>query len=442
MTDIAIRVENLSKRYRIGQYVGSGAQYRTLRESLTNAVCAPLRQLRRNPQSAIHNSQSNRFIWGLKDISFEVKHGEVIGIIGRNGAGKTTLLKVLTRITEPTEGWAELNGRVGSLLEVGTGFHPELTGRENIYLNGAILGMKKGEIERKFDEIVEFSGVEKFIDTPIKRYSSGMQVRLAFSVASHLEPEILLVDEVLAVGDYEFQKKCLGKMKDVGEGGRTVLFVSHNMGSISNLCSKTVWLDAGQVASLGNTHEVVSRYIESRADTSGEVSWTDIETAPGNKNVRLRAVRIKSNGVVTSDVLIDKEIIVEIDYWNLKQDALLYTSIQLRDKMNSVVFASVNWPSANLSEDVWARKPRPKGIYRSTCVIPANFLNSEYYSVDVGIADGRNEWQDIGGEGIISFIVHETGEMKKEYSAKWAGVVRPKLAWSTVHLGETSGRGF
>ncbi|MBC7238149.1 MAG: ABC transporter ATP-binding protein, partial [Chloroflexi bacterium] len=233
MTDLAIRVEQLSKRYRIG---ARQQTFNRLSEQVMHTLGAPLRRLRRLGQPP----PPEETIWALKDISFEVRKGEVVGVIGRNGAGKSTLLKVLSRITEPTAGWAEIHGRVGSLLEVGTGFHPELTGRENIYLNGTILGMKKAEVERKFDEIVAFAEVEPFLDTPVKRYSSGMSVRLAFAVAAHLEPEILLVDEVLAVGDAEFQKKCLGKMGEVAREGRTVLFVSHNMGAVVRLCKRAL----------------------------------------------------------------------------------------------------------------------------------------------------------------------------------------------------------
>lgn len=245
MSDIAIRVEGLGKQYFIGQ--GKQARYATLSERLTGIITSPLRSIQsvlRGQSSAVASER----IWALKDVSFEVKHGDVIGIIGRNGAGKSTLLKILSQITEPTEGFIDMYGRIGALLEVGTGFHPELTGRENVYLNGAILGMKRREIKRKFDEIVDFSGVEKFIDTPVKHYSSGMQVRLAFAVAAHLEPEILVVDEVLAVGDAEFQKKCLGKMNDVSQSGRTVLFVSHNMGAVESLCEKALVLEYGTVA--------------------------------------------------------------------------------------------------------------------------------------------------------------------------------------------------
>lgn len=286
MSNIAIRVENLGKRYRIGQYVGSGSQYRTLRESLTNAFSAPFRRLRaaqvRSKKQGVGSNlrpktqdPRPKTIWALKDVSFEVKRGEVLGIIGRNGAGKSTLLKILTRITEPTEGRAELNGRVGSLLEVGTGFHPELTGRENIYLSGAVLGMTRKEIDRKFDEIVDFSGVEKFIDTPGKRYSSGMRVRLGFAVAAHLEPEILLIDEVLAVGDVAFQKKCLGKMEDVARGGRTVLFVSHNMGVVRQLCQKGILLQNGFLEQYGNVTNVINSYLHDNIHVSNSVTFKD-----------------------------------------------------------------------------------------------------------------------------------------------------------------------
>lgn len=311
MSDIAIRVEHLSKRYRLGQYVGSGAQYKTLRESLTNAVTAPFRRLRqtgdgrrktghRSPVSG--QPSTDRFLWALRDVSFEVKRGEVLGIIGRNGAGKSTLLKILSRITEPTEGRVEMHGRVGSLLEVGTGFHPELTGRENIYLSGAILGMTRKEIDRKFDEIVDFSGVEKYIDTPVKRYSSGMRVRLGFAVAAHLEPEILLIDEVLAVGDAEFQKKCLGKMGDVAKEGRTVLFVSHNMGAIQNLCQRAFLLENGGISMEGEVEGVVRHYLHNLKSNLDERRSLSEVPRSGELGTRLRFTGCKilnSDGVET-----------------------------------------------------------------------------------------------------------------------------------------------
>ena len=420
-----IRISGLGKKYIIRHQ--SRPRYMTLRETLTAGAKRML--LGGGPPK-------REEFWALRDVSFAVQPGEKLGIIGRNGAGKTTLLKILSRITEPSAGRAEIRGRVASLLEVGTGFHPELTGRENIFLNGAILGMRRREIARKFDEIAAFAEVEQFLDTPVKRYSSGMYVRLAFAVAAHLEPEILLVDEVLAVGDAEFQKKCLGKMGEVSRQGRNVLFVSHNMGAIANLCPTVIWLDKGMIAFCGDSQDAIAKYISQGTESRGEASWTDIQTAPGNDVVRLKAVRLKSAGAVTSDVLINQEIEVEIDYWNLKPGQSLYAGIQVRDKTNSIVFVSVNWSSANLAIDNLAGRPLPKGLFRSRCKIPGNFFNNESYSIDVGIANSRNEWQDVQGSGVISFIVHESGEMKKEYSRSWAGVIRPKLAWSTELLND------
>lgn len=292
MTDIAIQVEGLSKYYRIGKRGG----HLTLKDSLTRS-CMRAFNLFRDKKTGKSKAKNN-YIWALKDISFEVKKGEIIGIIGRNGAGKTTLLKILSRITVPTKGYAEINGRVGSLLEVGTGFHPELTGRENIYLNGAILGMKRAEIDHKFDNIVAFAEIEKFLDTPVKRYSSGMYVRLAFAVAAHLEPEILMVDEVLAVGDTAFQKKCLGKMGDVAKEGRTVLFVSHNMAAISNLCKRCILFENGKIVMNDQTETVINHYLSTISESSlislrhrkdrkgeGRIRFTDtwIEDARGQR---------------------------------------------------------------------------------------------------------------------------------------------------------------
>ena len=278
MSDIAISVKSLSKQYHIS---AKQKAYRTLRDTLADAFVSPFRRTRRLLRGqASAAAELDETFWALQDVSFEVRHGEVVGIIGRNGAGKSTLLKILSRITEPTEGYADIHGRVGSLLEVGTGFHPELTGRENIYLNGSILGMRKGEIDCKFDEIVAFAEVERFIDTPVKHYSSGMYLRLAFAVAAYLEPEILLVDEVLAVGDARFQKKCLNKMQDVGQHGRTVLFVSHNMPAITRLCERVILLDEGRVLQDGPSYQVVRTYLNSGLGTSAAREWSDPAKAP------------------------------------------------------------------------------------------------------------------------------------------------------------------
>jgi len=443
MSDIAVRVENLGKRYRIGQIVGYG----TLRESLTNAVAAPFRRLRparHEPSPTSHHelgamSHEPNFIWALKDVSFEVKRGEAVGIIGRNGSGKTTILKILSRITAPTEGCAEIYGRVGSLLEVGTGFHPELTGRENIYLNGAVIGMGRAEIKRKFDEIVAFAEIEKFLDTPVKRYSSGMYVRLAFAVAAHLEPEILVVDEVLAVGDAAFQKKCLGKMGDVTKEGRTVLFVTHNLSSVVNLCPRAILLVEGKKTSEGLSSDVIGKYIAMTSESRGESVWDDWRRAPGNEKIRLHAVRIVSDGKVACSVDIDKDVKVEIEFWNFEAGARLHTSIHLLDKMGVAVLASANLPSANLMKDEWFDKPHPVGLYRTVCTLPGNFLNEGLYSINAIVLTNLTNIEVFERE-VISFTVHESGAMRKEYGGGWLGVVRPKLAWQTEYQGPLNSR--
>jgi lipopolysaccharide transport system ATP-binding protein len=327
MSNIAIRVENLGKQYRIGTRQRG---YKTLRESIADTLTSPFvrwRGRRRatidgssghpssvfapsNSHSALRTPQSD-YIWALKDVSFEIKQGEVVGIIGRNGAGKSTLLKTLSRITEPTEGVAEIRGRVGSLLEVGTGFHPELTGRENIYLNGAILGMHKAQIDRNLDSIVAFAEIEQFLDTPVKRYSSGMYVRLAFAVAAHLAPDVLLVDEVLAVGDAQFQKKCLGKMQDVSlHEGRTILFVSHNMGVVANLCGRVILLENGIVRRDGEPGAVIAEYISASHRPQDEVVWAAADAAAGNARMRLHRARILCRGRACSDVEIDQDVMI------------------------------------------------------------------------------------------------------------------------------------
>lgn len=351
MNDIAIRVENLGKLYRLGQYVGYG----TLREGLTNALSTPFRRIRRmgsmkretEPLPPI--TDRNEHIWALKAISFEVKQGEVVGIIGRNGAGKSTLLKILTRITGATEGYAEIHGRVGSLLEVGTGFHPELTGRENIFLNGAVLGMNRAEVKRKFDEIVEFSGVEKFIDTPLKRFSSGMQVRLAFAVAAHLEPEIMLVDEVLAVGDVGFQKKCLGKMENVSHQGRTVLFVSHNMQAVRSLCPRSILLKDGRISTDAPTSDTIMAYYNDlRLLTVDED--TDIanpKNRRGSGEARFTEIRIQNeSGEECSNFTMGSTIRFVLSYKTFAEVDNLTASIALRSgKSGELITSAGHWIS-------------------------------------------------------------------------------------------------
>ena len=307
MSDIAIQISDLSKRYRIGMR----EKYPTIRETLMRTVSRPLRKFQ-SWASGRNDGSNAGLIWALREVELAVKQGEVVGIIGRNGAGKSTLLKILTGITEPTTGYADIYGRVGSLLEVGTGFHMELTGRENIFMNGAILGMRRQEIKQKFDEIVTFSEIEEFLDTPVKRYSSGMYMRLAFAIAAHLETEILLVDEVLAVGDSAFQKKCLGKMGDVASQGRTVLFVSHNMSTIQALCRKTMWLDLGRVKAIGPTPQIVQRYLESTT-SSEAIPVEDRSDRQGDGSVRVCSIRIQ-DGNGTSVIRTGSRLKVTIEY--------------------------------------------------------------------------------------------------------------------------------
>ena len=431
MSDVVIRVEDLSKQYRIGGPQG----YKTIRESLVEAVQAPFRRL-----SSIVRGQSstvsNETIWALKDVSFEVKRGEVVGIIGRNGAGKTTLLKVLSRITEPTEGWAEIHGRVASLLEVGTGFHPELTGRENIYLNGAILGMKRVEIERKFDEIVAFAEIEKFIDTPVKHYSSGMYVRLAFAVAAHLEPEILLVDEVLAVGDYEFQKKCLGKVGEVSREGRTVLLVSHNMSSLLGLCQRAVLLREGKVVADGPATRVVDQYLQSDADCLAERVWDDYHLAPGNDHVRILSVRATQEGIdPDGKFALHKETIVETEYQNFRHGAKLNVSMHLKNHLGTFVMVGANIPCATTSPDPWFGQPYPVGRFHTAFHIPADFLNEGRYTVDVFVISNVS-LMEASALDVVSFEMHDVLSRWRRDNPGWAwsGVVRPPLRWQTEYV--------
>ena len=431
MSDIAIRAENLSKVYRLGQFVG----YDTWRESLERAFHTSLRRFHHAiaKQSGECENDSSKYVWALRDVSFEVKRGEAIGIIGSNGAGKTTLLKVLSRITNPTEGYAEIHGRVGSLLEVGTGFHPELTGRENIYLNGAVLGMKRAEINKRFDEIVEFSGVGTFIDTPLKRYSSGMQIRLAFSVAAHLDPEILLVDEVLAVGDIEFQKRCLGRMGEIAGAGRTVLFISHNMLSIQSLCTRGILLEKGRISMEGSIAKVINHYYDQGRTKKGEVSWASADVAPGNKRVRVKAVRVVSENDVTGHVDISKEFHIEVDYWNLEANSRRLVGVQLHNSLGIWVFASSNLPFACVTPDPWFTRSYPSGLFRTSCAIPGNILNDGGYSISVFINAAFQE-NIVICRDILTFDIEDTGAMREGYAGKWDGVIRLRLDWNTKQL--------
>jgi lipopolysaccharide transport system ATP-binding protein len=425
MSDTVIRVENLSKRYRIGL---KEEMHDTLVGALADFVKSPVKNLRRLRRLSTFREEGHDaedIIWALKDASFEVQRGEVVGIIGRNGAGKTTLLKVLSRITHPTSGRVEIRGRVSSLLEVGTGFHKELTGRENVYLNGAILGMKKDEIDRKFDEIVDFSGIEKFIDTPVKYYSSGMYVRLAFAVAAHLEPEILLVDEVLAVGDAAFQKKCLGKMGDVAKEGRTVLFVSHNMIAVQSLCERTIWLNDGKIVEDGQSGQVVSSYLQTSFSTLTEQVWDDVATAPGNDKVRIRRACVRpTNGSPPDPITIRTPLVLEFEYWNLEPGAHLNLSLSLFNENGVEVFAT-----GPVHEPVWHGRPFPAGLFRSACHVPGDLLNDGTYRVVLRVV---NQGRGVFRYGdILSFEVRDAVEMRGSWYGKWPGAVRPDLEWST-----------
>ncbi len=422
--DSIVKVEGLSKRYRIG----SRDPYGTLRESIVDAFRAPIRRLARR-----NGGPGNETIWALKDINLNVQPGEVLGVIGRNGAGKSTLLKILSRVTEPTAGRIELYGRVGSLLEVGTGFHPELTGRENIFLNGAILGMRKAEIDRKFDEIVDFAGLEKFLETPVKRYSSGMYMRLAFAVASHLEPEILMVDEVLAVGDAQFQKKCLGKMGDVAREGRTVLFVSHNMIAVQGLCGRVIWLDEGEIRDEGKPNEVVSKYVKTSLTTQAEKVWDDISTAPGNEHIRiLRASVRPADAMSTTSIDVNTPLAVEFEYWNLVPETFLDLSVVVKTEEGHPIFNT-----GSGSEPVWSGQPHPAGLFRSRFYIPGNLLNNGIHRVHLYVV--RNQTEVIyNTEDILVFDVQDASHRRGAWYGKWIGAVRPNLEWQTELLAESA----
>lgn len=430
MSDAAIRVEGLWKRFRLGADAPYGRLSEALQEAIVRAVRWPWDRLR---GQRAQSSTSVREIWALRDVGFEVQPGEIVGIIGRNGAGKTTLLKILSRIVHPTRGRVEIAGRVGSLLEVGTGFHPELTGRENVYVNGAILGMSRAEIRRKFDPIVAFAEIEPFLDTPVKRYSTGMTIRLAFAVAAHLEPEILLIDEVLAVGDVAFQKKCLGKMDEVGRQGRTVLIVSHNLPIITTLCGRAMLLDRGAIVAAGPAPEVVQKYLATVRSAAGEILWPDPDRAPGNHLVRLRGVRILQEGIEgpTADVDIARDILVEITYQNLCEGTPLYAGLWLKDQLGTFILSSHNAHSQNLTRDAWYGQPYPPGVFRTVCRLPGNFLNEGRYQVTPLL--GRIPHPALVlEEATLTFDVHDTGAMREEYTGSWAGpLIRPRLAWHT-----------
>lgn len=438
--NLAIKAENLSKCYRIGM---KETIHDNLGSALLDFIKSPLKNYRKyrslynfddiGPASGeTSGDDASDVIWALRDVSFAVKQGEVVGIIGLNGSGKSTLLKIISRITDPTSGYAEINGRVSSLLEVGTGFHPELSGRDNVYLNGTILGMRKYEIDQKFDEIVDFSGVEKFIDTPVKRYSSGMRVRLAFAVAAHLEPEILLIDEVLAVGDARFQKKCLDKMQDVGQAGRTVLFVSHNIPAITRLCSRTILLDNGKVLADGQSNQVVGVYLNSETGTTAAREWDDMAKAPGNDVVRLCAVRVKTEEGKISDAMdIRRPIGIEVEYEVLKPDHVMMPYYNVFNEEGIRIFSAIDQALD------WRGRLRPTGRYKTTAWIPGNLLSEGmlYVSSAMRTADPKVLYFHQNEAVAFQVIDSMDGDSARgDFSGYMAGAVRPLLKWDTEFI--------
>ncbi len=433
----AITVESLSKCYRIGLKEGihdslGGAMIEFLKSPLKNY--RKFRSLYRfDDLDDDGDMDSKGMIWALKDVSFDVGHGEAIGIIGRNGAGKSTLLKILSKITHPTTGRAVIRGRISSLLEVGTGFHPELTGRDNVYLNGTILGMRKREIDSKFDEIVDFSGIEKFIDTPVKRYSSGMKVRLAFSVAAHLEPDLLVVDEVLAVGDARFQKKCLNKMEDVGSKGRTVLFVSHNMSAITRLCPRAILIENGRVVDDGPAGKVVAKYLTSDSGTLASHRW-DPDKAPGGEFARLLSVCVRnSNQSLAESVDIRHAVNVEMVFQVLRPGHVLLPHFHFKNEEGIKIFTSIDHDAR------WRRRPRPPGLYTSTVQIPGNLLSEGLVYVSPGLLKMDPMTLQFIESDVIAFQVVDSLEgdsARGDYANNLGGIIRPLLDWKTEYRPE------
>ena len=433
-----IKVEGLRKHYRIGL---KEEMHDSFLGATLNFFKSPLKNYRKyrslyrfddiqsDQRTHTHKNPDN-VIWALNDVSFNVKRGEVLGVIGNNGAGKTTLLRVLSKITTPSYGRAEIYGKISSLLEVGTGFHPELTGRENIYLNGTILGMRKKEIDSKFDEIVAFSGVEKFIDTPVKRYSVGMKIRLGFSVAAFLEPDILVIDEVLAVGDSDFQKKCLQKMEDVGKHGRTVLFVSHNMQMVTRLCSRAILLEKGKIKDDGPADKVVAAYLSSGRVSSSERVWKNMQETPGGEVARLLAVRVKDeDGEVLESFDIRKPIGIEMKYEVLKSDFLLLPHYNIFNEEGDWLFTTID------TDPDW-RGRRPAGSYTSTAWIPGNFLSEGLMFVQSSVFTLDPLIVQFEPRDVVSFQVVDSldgNTARGDWPGSMKGAVRPLLKWTSEY---------
>jgi lipopolysaccharide transport system ATP-binding protein len=421
-----INVVGLAKSYRLGT---ASTPRSTFREALTALAMNPVKRWR---GKQAERAASETF-WALNDISFQIQPGEAVGLIGRNGAGKSTLLKILSRVTAPTRGRIELHGRVASLLEVGTGFHSELTGRENIFLGGVILGMRRAEVARKFDEIVAFAEIERFLDTQVKHYSSGMYMRLAFAVAAHMEPEILLVDEVLAVGDAAFQKRCLGKMDEVAKGGRTVIFVSHQMTAVTRLCSRAILVDAGRIKRDGDVYSVTAEYLKSDSGTTACRQWHALADAPGDDVARLKSVRVVSSGATAETVDIRAPLTIEMEFWNQKPGAMLVSAFSLFNDQGVPLFVSSDrFGPAGRDE------PKPAGLFRSRCTIPGNLLAEGPVRVVAEVSTGYPVYQIHFLEfDAVAFQVVDTGEpgsVRGTWGRNIPGVVRPDLEWETVPL--------
>jgi homopolymeric O-antigen transport system ATP-binding protein len=426
MSDVAIHAEGLGKKYQLG------VKNKSFRESMVDLCSAPMRRAR-SLLSARPAPRSDTELWALRDATFEIRKGEVVGLIGRNGAGKSTLLKILSRITEPTRGFADIDGRIGSLLEVGTGFHPELSGRENIYLNGAILGMRRLEIQRKFDEIVDFCQLERFLETPVKHYSSGMYVRLAFAVAAHLEPEILMIDEVLAVGDARFQKKCLNKMEDVAHSGRTVIFVSHNMSAVTRICQRAIFLDEGRVVSSGPVQEIVSAYMLGGSGVTAVREWSDLTAAPGGDFCRLRGVRVRTRAGQPSDTFdIRQPVGIEMEYDVLRDGYHLLPHFLLWNEEGTQIL------HANDLDPEWRGRRRPAGHYVTTSWIPGNFFAAGTILVEVAIIALEPFLPQIHEQSVVAFQVIDSMDddtSRGDWAGHTSGVVRPAFEWTTQYSG-------
>lgn len=436
--DTIITVDNLSKVYRLGV---KETAHDNLAHTFYNLLKSPItnykkyRSLYKFSDTELNKNEfqangTEDILWALKDVTFNVQKGDLLGIIGKNGAGKSTLLKILCRITDPTIGYAKIHGRIASLLEVGTGFHPELTGRENVYLNGTILGMKKKEIDHKFDEIVAFSGVEKFIDTPVKRYSSGMSVRLAFSVAAHLEPEILIIDEVLAVGDAEFQKKCLNKMENVSQQGRTVLFVSHNMPAVSRLCNRSILLDKGTIIQDGLTEEVVKSYLTSESECSAFRHWENKESAPQGDAVILNSVKVHNgNGEPLQTINIRNNFYITMNYEVIKPDHIFIPHFHFINEEGTNAFVTLD------KDEQWFERPRPAGYYSSTVLVDGNLLAEGIYYIHCNMLTVHPTKPQFSAPDSVSFHVFDDGKGNTArhdgYTNNLPGVVRPYLKWET-----------